>query len=272
MKTDTSRRTFLAAGLALPAAGLATTTASPAGPAPAPPQAAPSSGKITYRVLGKTGMRASSVGYGCMITSDPTVITRAVDMGINYFDTSRNYQGGQNERMVGAALGAKRKNIFLASKCDTRDRGRHPGGARYQPQGTRHRPPGRLASARQEQPGADLRRTGGRAAEGQAAGQGPVHRREHATELPAIVDRVIEAKIDVVQAQYSFASARELGPGHREAAPGRRRRDRHEGDGAGARGRGAARQRRAAAARQFRSGGAQVGHQESHRSPPPSPA
>jgi hypothetical protein len=55
-----------------------------------------------------------------MITSDPTVITRAVDMGINYFDTSRGYQGGQNERMVGVALGAKRKDIFLASKCDTR--------------------------------------------------------------------------------------------------------------------------------------------------------
>ena len=51
-----------------------------------------------------------------MITSDPTVIARAVDMGINYFDTSRNYQGGQNERMVGAALGARRKDIFLASK------------------------------------------------------------------------------------------------------------------------------------------------------------
>ena len=75
---------------------------------------------LQYRTLGKTGLKVTTVGYGCMITSDPTVITRAVDMGINYFDTSRNYQGGQNERMVGVALGAKRKDIFLASKCDTR--------------------------------------------------------------------------------------------------------------------------------------------------------
>jgi len=106
VKTDTSRRNFLTAGLALPVAGLASTTSSPSPSALAPQQAASTSGKITYRVLGKTGLKVSSVGYGCMITSDPTVITRAVDMGINYFDTSRGYQSGQNERMVGAALGA----------------------------------------------------------------------------------------------------------------------------------------------------------------------
>src|ERR1035441_6891711 len=104
VKMDTSRRNFLAAGLALPAAGLATTTSSPSPSAPAPQPAAATPGKITYRVLGKTGMKVSTVGYGCMITSDPTVITRAADMGINYFDTSRNYQSAQNERMVGAAL------------------------------------------------------------------------------------------------------------------------------------------------------------------------
>src|ERR1035437_3614969 len=118
VKTDTSRRNFLAAGLALPAAGLASTTSSPTLSALAPQQAAPTPGKISYRVLGKTGLKVSTVGYGCMITSDPTVITRAVDMGINYFDTYRNYQSGQNERMVGAALGAKRKDIFISTKCE----------------------------------------------------------------------------------------------------------------------------------------------------------
>ena len=109
----------MAAGLALPAAGLASTTS---GPTPAPQQGAPSQGKITYRVLGKTGMRVSTVGYGAMITSDPTVITRAVDMGINYFDTSRGYSGGQNERMLGVGLGAKRKDVFVSSKCEANDK------------------------------------------------------------------------------------------------------------------------------------------------------
>ena len=119
MKTDTSRRNFLAAGLALPAAGLASTTS---GPASAPQPGSPPRGKITYRVLGKTGLKVSTVGYGAMITSDPTVITRAADMGINYFDTSRGYSGGQNERMLAAGLGAKRKDVFISSKCEANNR------------------------------------------------------------------------------------------------------------------------------------------------------
>src|SRR5208283_2117559 len=119
MSNTPSRRNFLAAGLALPAIASASRS-SDSRPAQPQPPAPPSSGAaLQYRTLGKTGLRVTTVGYGCMITSDPTVIARAVDMGINYFDTSRNYQGGQNERMVGAALGARRKDIFLASKCDT---------------------------------------------------------------------------------------------------------------------------------------------------------
>ena len=118
MNNAPSRRNFLAAGLALPAAASATRSSGSGQPQSSSP-ARPSSGPaLQYKVLGKTGMKVTTVGMGCMITSDPTVVTRAADMGINYFDSSRNYQGGQNERMVGAALGAKRKNVFLASKCD----------------------------------------------------------------------------------------------------------------------------------------------------------
>ena len=107
MKLESSRRDFLAAGLALPAAALP----------PAPSLPAPAGGP-SYRVLGKTGLKVTTVGYGCMITSDPSVIAKAADMGINFFDTSRGYQRGNNERMVGAALGARRKNVILSSKCD----------------------------------------------------------------------------------------------------------------------------------------------------------
>jgi hypothetical protein len=53
-----------------------------------------------------------------MVTSDASVIERAADMGINYFDTSRGYQHGNNERLVGAALKGKRQNIYLSSKTD----------------------------------------------------------------------------------------------------------------------------------------------------------
>ena len=61
-------------------------------------------------------MKVTSVGFGCMITSDQSVIEKAADLGITYFDTARSYQGGNNERMVGAALKSKRKNLVLSSK------------------------------------------------------------------------------------------------------------------------------------------------------------
>ena len=211
MKTDTSRRNFLTAGLALPVAGLASTTSSPSPSALAPQQAASTSGKITYRVLGKTGLKVSSVGYGCMITSDPTVITRAVDMGINYFDTSRGYQSGQNERMVGAALGAKRKDIFLSSKCDQKTgagilaeldtslkelQTDHLDVWLLHGKDTPELIPDELVEAQRK-----------------AKQQGKVRFIGMSTHnLPAVADRVIEAKLEIVQAQYNFTSAAEWGP------------------------------------------------------------
>ena len=54
-----------------------------------------------------------------MITSDGSVIERAADAGINYFDTARGYQDGNNERMVGAALKVKRKNLVALQQDAT---------------------------------------------------------------------------------------------------------------------------------------------------------
>jgi aryl-alcohol dehydrogenase-like predicted oxidoreductase len=78
--------------------------------------------KLSYKTLGKTGLKVTSVGMGCMITSDPSVVTRAADLGITYFDTARGYQHGNNERMVGAALGSKRKQVVLSTKTEARDK------------------------------------------------------------------------------------------------------------------------------------------------------
>ena len=105
-----SRRTFLATGLALPAAGLAN----------AQQAASPASKevKFTYRTLGKTGLKVTSLSFGCMTTSDGTVVERAADMGVLHFDTARSYQGGNNERMVGAALKGKRQKVVLSSKTE----------------------------------------------------------------------------------------------------------------------------------------------------------
>ncbi|MGO9009057.1 MAG: aldo/keto reductase [Bryobacteraceae bacterium] len=119
MNRTASRRSFLAAGLALPAAASAARSSDQA---PAPPRAGSAAPALEYRTLGKTGLKVTTVGFGCMITSDGSVIERAADMGITYFDTARVYQGGNNERMVGAALKNKRKNIVLSSKTGAHTR------------------------------------------------------------------------------------------------------------------------------------------------------
>ncbi len=115
MSDNSSRRNFLAAGLALPASTLAATTGLPS-PKPSTATAPKATTKLQYRTLGKTGLKVTTMGFGCMVTSDPVVISQAVEAGVNYFDTARVYQGGNNERMVGAALKGKRKNLILSSK------------------------------------------------------------------------------------------------------------------------------------------------------------
>ena len=108
-----SRRNFLTAGVALPLAGAARLWQ---GDANRPATSSGSTPQLSYRVLGKTGLKVTTMGFGCMITSDSSVIERAADLGINYFDTARGYQRGNNERMVGAALKRKRKDLFLSTK------------------------------------------------------------------------------------------------------------------------------------------------------------
>jgi predicted aldo/keto reductase-like oxidoreductase len=113
MSSHPSRREFLStglsAGLALPVLGAASVIDAQSAKAAAPV-------KLDYRTLGRTGLKVTTVGMGCMITSDPSVITRAADLGINYFDTARGYQQGNNERLVAAGLGARRKQIVLSTK------------------------------------------------------------------------------------------------------------------------------------------------------------
>ena len=121
MKSNSSRRDFLYAGLALPVAGLASTAGfGKATVQSSLPPSLSSTPKLTYRTIGKTGLKVTSVGFGCMVTSDASVIERASDIGINYFDTARGYQHGNNERMVGAALKKKRKDLVLSSKSGGR--------------------------------------------------------------------------------------------------------------------------------------------------------
>ncbi len=122
MASNTSRRDFLSAGLMLPVASAGSKMGfwNPAETAAAGTASSPV--KLDYKVLGRTGLRVTTVGFGCMITSDGSVIERAADAGINYFDTARGYSHGNNERMVGAALGARRKQVVLSTKTHAPDK------------------------------------------------------------------------------------------------------------------------------------------------------
>ncbi|MBN1566720.1 MAG: aldo/keto reductase [Acidobacteria bacterium] len=110
MEFDSSRRKFLQAGLVLPAAGfIATHHPDVFGQAPS---------GVVYRTLGKTGLKVSGVGCGIGLIPDPAVLVRAVDLGVNYFDTARMYEKGKSEEIAGAALKGRRNRIVLASKTD----------------------------------------------------------------------------------------------------------------------------------------------------------
>lgn len=76
---------------------------------------------MQYQLLGKSELKASVIGFGCMSLKpgqpeSSTLLHRAIELGINFFDTADLYDKGANEEMVGAALKAKRKTILLASK------------------------------------------------------------------------------------------------------------------------------------------------------------
>ncbi len=107
-----SRRKFLQAGLILPAAGFVSSHNLNA--------FAQGFAGAAYRQLGKTGLKVSGVGSGVGITPDPDVIARAIDLGVNYFDTARGYGEGNSERITGAALKGKRNKVVLATKTDGR--------------------------------------------------------------------------------------------------------------------------------------------------------
>ena len=84
-------------------------------------------GDIPKRKFGKTEM-LTVIGPGGarfrMISWEEAtaVVRRCYDLGINYFDNSHNYWGGRSEEVYGAVLPPFRKDVFITTKCDARDR------------------------------------------------------------------------------------------------------------------------------------------------------
>ena len=84
---------------------------------------------MEYRSLGRTGTKVSTLCLGCLMFGGKTnesdsmdIIDRAIDGGINFFDTANMYVRGKSEEMVGKAFkrNGKRAQIVLATKVHFR--------------------------------------------------------------------------------------------------------------------------------------------------------
>jgi len=85
---------------------------------------------MQYRILGKTGLKVSLLGMGCMrlpfigndgnngvdVPAAIELIQYAANNGINYFDTAFGYHGGESESILGEALEHKRKDVVYVTK------------------------------------------------------------------------------------------------------------------------------------------------------------
>ena len=74
-----------------------------------------------YRPLGRTGLKVTAVSMGVMNCSDPSVLHRAFDLGINFYDTADCYMHGQNEEMVGKVFQGRREKVHIQTKVHAHD-------------------------------------------------------------------------------------------------------------------------------------------------------
>jgi aryl-alcohol dehydrogenase-like predicted oxidoreductase len=92
---------------------------------------------MEYVSLGTSDLKVSRICMGCMCLSlskdqvrpwvldrdeSKAIIGRALDFGVNFFDTAMGYNGGDSERIVGSALKelAKRDEVVVATKFTPR--------------------------------------------------------------------------------------------------------------------------------------------------------
>lgn len=84
---------------------------------------------MEYKILGKTGLKVSRICLGMMSFGDPSIskwtltldearpiVKKALDFGINFFDTANVYSQGKSEEITGKLLKDYRDEIVLATK------------------------------------------------------------------------------------------------------------------------------------------------------------
>jgi aryl-alcohol dehydrogenase-like predicted oxidoreductase len=86
---------------------------------------------VEYRLLGRTGLKVSSIGFGCgavgglLVRGDYAemirTVARAVELGVNYFDTAAIYGDGLSETNLGRVLMELRPDVLVGTKVMIRE-------------------------------------------------------------------------------------------------------------------------------------------------------
>jgi aryl-alcohol dehydrogenase-like predicted oxidoreductase len=81
---------------------------------------------MKYRTLGRTGLRVSVIGLGTMVhaghfgpmkdSESLSAIDAALELGVNFIDTSDAYGAGYSESLLGKAMKGRRDKVILATK------------------------------------------------------------------------------------------------------------------------------------------------------------
>src|SRR6059036_146894 len=81
---------------------------------------------MEYRMLGHSSLSAPALGLGCMSMSGTygkgddaqsiEVVHRAIDLGVNFLDSSDMYGFGHNEELLGRAIRGRRNQVVMATK------------------------------------------------------------------------------------------------------------------------------------------------------------
>ena len=82
---------------------------------------------MQYRILGRTGLQVSEIGFGSWgiggkMWADSNdeesikALHRAIELGVNFIDTALVYGDGHSERLIGKVLKETRENVYVATK------------------------------------------------------------------------------------------------------------------------------------------------------------
>ncbi|MEH7484512.1 aldo/keto reductase [Neobacillus drentensis] len=88
---------------------------------------------MNYRLLGKTGLKVSEIGYGAWgigntgwlgAKDDESLkaLHKSIDLGLNFIDTALGYGNGHSERLVGQVMRERQETIYVSTKIPPKNR------------------------------------------------------------------------------------------------------------------------------------------------------